>query len=784
MNFLILGSGAREYAIAKRINKDKERGDKIYCVGSFENYGMTLMGIKTLVSNDSDSIINYCLKNQIKVVIPGGEKWLVTDLYYKFCKNDIKFFGPSKVAALIETDKIFFRKLISTSNLSEYNPKFYEINFNNYNLESISNRLEDFPVIKPTSIHGGKGVKIYGVDFTEISEALEYIQYFLDNKESVLLEEKLVGDEFSFQSITNGDSCCHGNPIMDFKRLNEGNTGENTGSMGCVSYKNGLLPTINKDDISVVKNINTGVVNTINKYTESLNLEQERYLGFVYGSYIKTRDGIKIIEFNARLGDPEAIPFLLSYNGNLRNTIVDILMKDNNKEIDGSFEKINMTVVYLVPIGYPNEVYPNEILDLGKVNLNDLSSFYYSNITQLNNNSSNKMKFMMHKSRALAIALEDHLELPRIVDKIIGRFYYRRDIHSIQTNIPDSPTNFSYKDSGVDVENANSIVSSIQEKISETQMISRENAIVLSKLGDFSGLVKLKGNNSDIVLVSTIDGVGTKSSFTPKLFSDIGLGLEDTYKNLGRDIVNHCVNDMIVKGGIPLMFLDYIAASKLDKSVIDSVITGMSEECITNNCFLIGGETAEMPGIYTEGSYDIVGTMIGTVDKSEIIDGYSINSSSKVYGLRSVSPHTNGYSSIRKCYSENADFNFFCKNNMNFANWITAPHKCYFSELSELGLKNIQGLCHITGGGYIDNLKRVLPNGIGLKLNKSAIFTSEFRTLQEYLKISDEEMLSTFNCGIGMVVFVDSNVAENIPDNFIEIGELFNNTDETSISYY
>lgn len=783
MNFLILGSGAREYAIAKKINKDKERGDKIYCVGSFENYGMTLMGIKTLVSNGSDSIIAYCLKNQINVVIPGGEKWLVSDLYYKLYKHGIKFFGPSKVAALIETDKIFFRKLISTSNLSEYNPKFSEINFNNYKLENIKNRLKDFPVIKPTSIHGGKGVKIYGVDFKEISEALEYIQYFLDNKESVILEEKLVGDEFSFQSITNGDSCCHGNPIMDFKRLNEGNTGENTGSMGCVSYKNGLLPTINKDDIEVVKKINTEVVKTINKYTESLNLEQERYLGFVYGSYIKTRDGIKIIEFNARLGDPEAIPFLLSYNGNLRNTIVDILMKDNNKEIEGSFEKINMTVVYLVPIGYPNEVYPNGILDLGKVNLNDLSSFYYSNITQLNNNSSNKMKFMMHKSRALAIALEDHLELPRIVDKIIGRFYYRGDIHSIQTNIPDSPTNFSYKDSGVDVENANSIVSSIQEKISETQMISRENAIVLSKLGDFSGLVKLKGNNSDTVLVSTIDGVGTKSSFTPKLFSDIGLGLEDTYKNLGRDIVNHCVNDMIVKGGIPLMFLDYIAASKLDKSVIDSVITGMSEECITNNCFLIGGETAEMPGIYTEGSYDIVGTMIGTVDKSEIIDGYAINSSSKVYGLRSVSPHTNGYSSIRKCYSENADFNYFCKNNMDFANWITAPHKCYFSELSDLGLKNIQGLCHITGGGYIDNLKRVLPNGVGLKLNKSAIFTNEFRKLQEYLKISDEDMLSTFNCGIGMVVFVDSSISKNIPDNFIEIGEVFN-TDETAISYY
>ena len=769
MNFLILGSGAREYALAKRIYKDKQRGDTIFCVGSFENYGMTLMGIKTLITEDINKIVEFSIKNKVDIVIPGGEKWLISDIYYKLISRGIKFFGPSKIAALIETDKIFFRKLLSTSNLKTYNPKFFEINFNNYNLETIQQKLSDFPVIKPTGIHGGKGVKIFGVDISDINEAMKYIKYFLSNKESVLLEELLIGDEFSFQSMTSGERFLHSNPIMDFKRLNEGNLGENTGSMGCVCYNNGLLPALNKDDIETVRHINENVIRVMNNYIRSMNLDRERYLGFIYGSYIKTKDGIKIIEFNARLGDPEAIPFLHSYNGNLRNALASIL-ENTSINIEGTFNKINMTVVYLVPFGYPRNVFSNEILDLSRVNLNDLYLFYYNNITILNNS---KMKFIMNKSRALAIALEDHLDLPRIIEKISGRFIFRRDIHSIQTNSPDSPTNFSYKDSGVDVENANNIVSSIQEKISDTQMIPKENAIVLSKLGDFSGLVKLKGNNSDTVLVTTIDGVGTKSSFTPRLFSDIGVNLDTTYKNLGRDIVNHCVNDMLVKGGNPLMFLDYIAASKLEKTVIDSVITGMSEECITNNCFLIGGETAEMPGIYTEGSYDIVGTMIGTVDKNDIIDGYSINASSKVYGLRSVSPHTNGYSAIRKCYNDNVDFNYYCRNNIDFAHWISAPHKCYYSDISNLGLKNIQGLCHITGGGYCDNLKRVLPGGVGIRLYKEKIFTNEFRVLQSYLKISDEDMLSTYNCGIGMVVFVDSSVNRNIPDNFIEIGEVF-----------
>jgi phosphoribosylaminoimidazole synthetase len=237
---------------------------------------------------------------------------------------------------------------------------------------------------------------------------------------------------------------------------------------------------------------------------------------------------------------------------------------------------------------------------------------------------------------------------------------------------------------------------------------------------------------------------------------------------------------MLVKGGNPLMFLDYIASSKLEKSVVSAIVSGMSDECIRHNCFLIGGETAEMPGIYTDGSYDIVGTMIGTVSQKNIVDGDSICENSKVWGIRSDSPHTNGYSAIRKCYSENADFNYYCKTHGEFADWLTAPHRCYLPEIKQVGIQNILGMCHITGGGYQDNLSRVMPKTLGLRLQREKIFTPEWRVLQKYMRLEDTEMLKTFNCGIGMVVFTKPDCV--VPDEFIEIGEIFP-TDNSSVQF-
>ena len=781
MAFLILGSGAREYAIAKRLCRDTQQAESIFCVSTQENYGITLMGITTLITKKVDEILNFAIKKNVKYVIPGGEIYLITDLFYLFADHGIKFVGPSKVSALLETDKIFARKLLEGSPLKQFNPKFIEISAKNFKNDtgSLFSVIAEYPVIKPTGLHSGKGVKIYGIDFTDARDAVDYITYYLNLGESLVLEELLEGTEFSLQSITNGEILFHSQPIMDFKREGEGNTGANTGSMGCVCYRNGLLPGITKKDITDAAQVNQEAIKLINKYTKELNMTQERYLGFIYGSFMKTSTGLKLIEFNARLGDPESIPFIESYTGNFRDLIVSSVENTPEFYSKNLFTPIDRTVVYIVPYSYPRKSSREHYLDLSRVNLNDLNTFYYSNVHLLKNTDL-KMRFKMGGSRAIAICVRDHLEIPRIVNSMSGDFKYRTDIHTIETNIPNSPTRFNYTDCGVDVEKANNIVSAIHERIGATQKVEHPRAEVVSRLGDFSGLVNLKPDSQESTLVSTIDGVGTKSSFTPKLYKELGRDTNLAFSNLGRDIVNHCVNDMLVKGGNPLMFLDYIAASKLEKSVVSSIVSGMSAECIAHNCFLIGGETAEMPGIYTDGSYDIVGTMIGSVAPEDIVNGDNISETSRVWGIRSSSPHTNGYSAIRKCYSENAEFNYYCKTHGEFADWICAPHRCYLPEIRQMGIKNVLGMCHITGGGYEDNLVRVLPQTLGLRLKKEKIFTPEWRTLQDFMRLDDSEMLKTFNCGIGMVVFTDRDTP--VPENFIEIGEMFA-TDNSSVQF-
>ena len=779
MSFLILGSGAREYSIAKRLYRDTLKGESIYCVSSFENYGMSLMGIKTFTTNDINEIVELAINKKIKYVIPGGESWLITDLYYKLNAENIKFIGPSKISAFLETDKLFARKLIEDSPLKMFNPGFVEILAENYDANRVYKLLTSYPVIKPTGIHSGKGVKIFKIDFNDINDAIEYVSYYIQRGEAVVLEEFLEGTEFSFQSVTNGKSIIHSQPIMDFKRVGEGNTGANTGSMGCVCYRNGLLPGIDSTDISNAGYVNEEIVNIINKYTRDLNLTQERYTGFIYGSFIKTVTGIKIIEFNARLGDPEVIPFIESYGGNFRDLLVSTVDNSVTFYSQNQFRPIDRTVVYIVPESYPFTAVREQQLDLSRVQLNDLNKFYYSNLIS-NNLPEQRMRFKMSGSRALAICIRDHLEIPRIINSMSGDFKYRTDIHTIETNVPNSPTNFNYADCGVDVDKANTIVSQIHKLIGATQKISHPRAEVTSKLGDFSGLVNLKSDSTESTLVSTIDGVGTKSSFTPRLFRELRRDTNIAFSNLGRDIVNHCVNDMLVKGGNPLMFLDYIASSKLDKSVVSAIVQGMSEECIRHNCFLIGGETAEMPGIYTDGSYDIVGTMIGSVSPNKIVSGENITEASRVWGIRSDSPHTNGYSAIRKCYSENADFNYYCKTHGDFSDWLTAPHRCYLPEVNKLGVTSIQGMCHITGGGYRDNLVRVLPDNLGLKLQTEKIFTHEWRTLQKFMNLDDAEMLKTFNCGIGMIIFTAPDVS--VPSEFIEIGEVYS-SDGSSVDF-
>ncbi len=271
---------------------------------------------------------------------------------------------------------------------------------------------------------------------------------------------------------------------------------------------------------------------------------------------------------------------------------------------------------------------------------------------------------------------------------------------------------------------------------------------VVGRLGSFGGLFRSPGGGH--LLVSSTDGVGTKLKVA------VMTGRHDT---VGRDIVNHCVNDILVQGAEPLFFLDYIGAAKLDSRVLAAVLYGLCRACRENGCALIGGETAEMPGLYPPGEYDLVGTIVGAVKRNEVITGSEIRAGDVLIGLPSSGLHTNGYSLARRVFFEQAGLRPSDRVpglRVTVADALLAVHRSYLRPVRALRRKvRVRGLAHITGGGFPDNVPRVLPEGLAAIIDRAAWRVPPlFQFLQKAGGVDREEMYRVFNMGIGMVVMV------------------------------
>jgi phosphoribosylformylglycinamidine cyclo-ligase len=265
---------------------------------------------------------------------------------------------------------------------------------------------------------------------------------------------------------------------------------------------------------------------------------------------------------------------------------------------------------------------------------------------------------------------------------------------------------------------------------------------VLSGVGFFGGLFEFKGYKQP-VLVSSVDGVGTKLKIA------IALGKHDT---VGIDIVNHCVNDIFTCGAEPLFFLDYIAMGKLIPEQVEAIVQGLVHACREVGCALIGGETAEMPGLYSGEDYDLAGFIIGVVEKDRIIMGKSIVAGDKIIGLPSSGLHTNGYSLVRKIFAVDEFKKHYPELGRTLGEALLEPHRCYYHQLKPL-LPLIKGIAHITGGGLIENVPRVLPQGLTARFSRQAwTIPPIFQLIQKRGNVAQEEMYRVFNMGIGMVV--------------------------------
>ncbi|MFH1850090.1 MAG: phosphoribosylformylglycinamidine cyclo-ligase [archaeon] len=319
----------------------------------------------------------------------------------------------------------------------------------------------------------------------------------------------------------------------------------------------------------------------------------------------------------------------------------------------------------------------------------------------------------------------------------------------------------TYKDAGVDIDKANLAIEAIKKHVIATRTKS-----VISDIGSFGGLYKPDLRSiSEPVLVSSTDGVGTKLKVA------IALNKHDT---IGQDLVNHCVNDILVQGARPMYFMDYIAMGKLNHGVIEQVVSGLSVACVQNNCALLGGETAELPGMYSGQDYDIAGFIVGLVDKKDIVDGHLISEGDVVIGLPSSGLHTNGYSLARKIISD-AGLDLRKKHNSlgcSPGDALLKPHRSYLSIIERLPEAKIKGMAHITGGGFFDNIPRILPTGLGAVINKGSWpVPAVFSLMARLGNVPETDMYRTFNMGIGLAIVVSHGRAKELLFRLEQIGE-------------
>lgn len=322
----------------------------------------------------------------------------------------------------------------------------------------------------------------------------------------------------------------------------------------------------------------------------------------------------------------------------------------------------------------------------------------------------------------------------------------------------------TYKDAGVDIEAGEEAVFRLKDSVQSTYTPN-----VLTDVGSFGGMFRLDaGEMKDPVLVSSIDGVGTKIKIS---------GMMNRYDTVGQDIVNHCIDDILVQGAKPLFFMDYYATSKLQPQVAAAVVKGMADACREAGCVLLGGEIAEMPGVYVEGESDIAGCIVGLVDREKIIDGSKVQPGDVLIGLASSGLHTNGFSLVRKVLFEDNDYKvdqYVPELGAVLGDVLLTPHKSYLKSVQAVMAEyEIHAMAHLTGGGFYGNIPRVLPTGCQVTVERRYWGVPPiFQLIQDKGGIDPTEMHRTFNMGIGLVMIVAKERGIEVVDILQREGEI------------
>lgn len=760
LRILVVGSGGREHALAWRL-ADSPTVDIVHVApGNGGTNSDKILNVPIGVARDNfPDLVAHSKQNGINLVVVGPEAPLVDGIEGFFRSAGIPVFGPSQKAAQMEGSKTFSKDFMNRHGI----PTAAYQNFTDYEkAREYVEHVKHNVVIKASGLAAGKGV-IIPTSKQEAYDALDSIMVkkeFKDAGDEVVVEEFLEGEELSVLTFCDGYTIRSLPPAQDHKRALDGDQGPNTGGMGAYAPTNLATPEL-------ISQIDRDIVQPT---IDAMRDEGMPFRGILFTGLMITKNGPKVLEYNVRGGDPETQTLLplLSDDSDLAR----VMLACAEGWLTGVPLKIKpgaAATVVACAEGYPGTYAKNRQIHLSKPGA-DTYIFHAGTIQD------DKGLWSVGGRVIAATATGSNLEEAvakayKGIDAIkFEGMQYRKDIahrafsaQNKQRRQSDAP--LTYAAAGVSIDAGNSLVQRIKQHVKRTVRAGADGEI-----GGFGGAFDMSklGKAGFPTIITCCDGVGTKLkvAFATNIHNTVGI-----------DLVAMSVNDLIVQGAEPLAFVDTYTCSSLDVDTAEAFVAGVAEGCVQSNCTLVGGETAEMPGLLANTEYDAVGTAVGWIDtgagQKVLPDLDSMQEGDILLGLASNGLHSNGFSLVRKiierkhlAWEETAPWD----RDNKVSNSILTPTRIYVKPLLEVVKKDlVKGMSHITGGGLVENVPRMLPKNLTAEIDVASWERpAVFRWLQDAGKVSLEEMSRTFNNGIGMVLVV-SDIAHGEVTRILEV---------------
>ncbi|KAL1954773.1 hypothetical protein VTO42DRAFT_721 [Malbranchea cinnamomea] len=770
LRVLVVGSGGREHALAWKLSQSS----LVEAVYVAPGNGGTAEGRLPKISNvnvksdDYPGLVKFSQEHGVNLVVPGPEAPLVDGIQGYFQSVGIRCFGPSRAAARMEGSKTFSKDFMKRHNI----PTASYGNFNDYKaasqyLDSIDHRV----VIKASGLAAGKGVIIPQTK-EEARQALKEImldRQFGSAGDEVVIEEYLEGDELSVLTFSDGYTIKSLPPAQDHKRIFDNDQGPNTGGMGCYA------PTR-----IASKQVMEEIDRTIVKPTiDGMRREGFPFVGILFTGLMMTKNGPKVLEYNVRGGDPETQTLLPLLSDD--TDLAKVMVACTEHWLDGVTVKVEpkfAATVVAVAEGYPGSYAKGRDISLDKQAPGTL--IFHAGTTVVDGQLKSSGGRVI-AATATADTLENAVKhaYSGVSTIHFQGMHYRKDIARRAFTAPNKLNeSLTYAAAGVSIDAGNELVNQIKANVARTRRPGSDAII-----GGFGGAFDLAKCNSGFhpsspTIIGAIDGVGTKLKIAHEM---------RIHNTVGIDLVAMNVNDLVVQGAEPLLFLDCYSCGKLDVPTAAAFVSGVADGCVEAGCALVGGETAEMPGLFVDDSYDAVGAAIGAIDTSSrkiLPDVEGMRAGDVLLGLASSGPHSNGYSLVRKIV-ERSGLSFHdpapfrmpnAPSDITLGAALLTPTRIYvkplLSALSASPAGSIKGLAHITGGGLVDNVPRALPKHLSAEIDVTTWTLPEvFKWLKRTGNVSSAEMARAFNNGIGMVIVVEAGEAEKIKEHLEGQGE-------------